>query len=86
MGHGLERRWRERFVGLAALLYGDVKDTRAYIETGAVRGSSGGAANLHTPEVARYMKAIEIAGRFIMPDEVDGVLAQHGTPTTETGQ
>jgi hypothetical protein len=77
MADAIERSWRERFVGLGLLLFGKIKDVGTYINQGRIDGVASQPPPL-TPEVARHMKAIEIAGRFVMPDEVERIL--NGTP------
>jgi hypothetical protein len=76
----VNRVWRERLVALVGLAFGSVKDVSRFIETGEVDGGSRGQSVPLTPEVSRHMKAIEKAGRFVMPDEVERILAD-GSPT-----
>ncbi len=83
MCDGAERAWRDRWVGLSALLFGHVKNVAAFIEHGTLDAPQPQAASgTHTPEVARYMRAIELnGGRFLMPDDAERILAKHGEAT-----
>ena len=80
MADAAGRAWRERLVALVALAFGNVGDIKQFIETGDVCGTAKSNAPTLTPEVARHMKACEIAGRFVMPDEVEKFL--NGTPAS----
>lgn len=82
MADGKNKAWRERLVALVMLAFGNVKDVGRFIETGDVGGPAKQSAPALTPEVARHMKAIETAGRFVMPDEVDRILNDGPTKTT----
>lgn len=84
MTDGLEKAWRYRWAGLNSLLWGKIRDVQTWVETGSADGTAEKPAPTLTPEVARYAKAIELAGRFVMPDEVEGILAKHGQATTAT--
>lgn len=83
MAEAHSRAWRERLVALSMLVWGSIKNVGAFIETGSVDERPPPPPTV-TPEVSRYMRAIDKAGRFIMPDEVDKILGDepHGTPTT----
>lgn len=80
MADGQNKAWRERLVALVMLAFGNVKDVGRFIETGDVGGAAKQNAPTLTPEVARHMKACELAGRFVMPDEVEKFL--NGTPAS----
>ena len=83
MAEAHSRAWRERLVALSMLVWGSIKNVVAFIETGSVDEKPPPPPTV-TPEVSRYMRAIDKAGRFVMPDEVDKILGDepHGTPTT----
>lgn len=83
MAEAHSRAWRERLVALSMLVWGSIKNVGAFIETGGVDERPQPPPTV-TPEVSRYMRAIEKAGRFVMPDEVDKILgdSEHGTPAT----
>lgn len=83
MAEANSRAWRERLVALSMLAWGSIKNIGAFIETGSVDDKPPPAPSV-TPQVSRYMRAIEKAGRFVMPEEVDAILgdAEHGTPET----
>lgn len=82
MADGQNKAWRERLVALVMLAFGNVKDVGRFIETGEVDGAAKQNAPTLTPEVARHMKACEIAGRFVMPDEVERFLSNGATTAT----
>ena len=77
MVEGQQEAIRRNLVAQAALVWGQVTDLDRFIATGEVevRPAEYGQPAPVTPEVARYKRAIEIAGRFVMPDEVDKWLA-----------
>jgi hypothetical protein len=81
MGDAAGRAWRERLVSVCLLAAGKIADVSRYIETGEV--STAPAAGVPvTAEVARHCKAIELnGGRFVMPEEVEGILSKHATET-----
>jgi hypothetical protein len=82
MAEGSSRAWRGRLVELSLLAWGKIEDVGSYLETGEIAGRKPVAPSI-TPEVSRYMRAIDKAGRFVMPDEVDKILGEeHGPPTT----
>ena len=82
MAEGSSRAWRGRLVELSLLAWGKIEDVGSYLETGEIAGRKQPAPSI-TPDVSRYMRAIDKAGRFVMPDEVDKILGEeHGPPTT----
>ena len=82
MAEGSSRAWRSRLVELSLLAWGKIEDVGSYLETGEIAGRKPVAPSI-TPEVSRYMRAIDKAGRFVMPDEVDKILGEeHGPQTT----
>lgn len=82
MAEAQNRAWRERLVALSMLVWGSIKNVGAFIETGSVDERPPPPPSV-TPEVSRYMRAIDKAGRFVMPDEVDAILGEeYGTPPT----
>ena len=82
MAQGAGKVWRSRLVELSLLAWGKLEDVGTYLETGDIGGRKPQMATI-TPEVSRHMKAIEKAGRFVMPEEVDKILGdRNGTPTT----
>lgn len=84
MADAASKSWRERLVALVALAFGSVKDVGRFIETGYVDGPKTGESVAVTPQVSRYMKAIEKnGGRFVMPEDVERILAD-GSPTIAT--
>jgi len=85
MADGNGRAWRERLVSLVSLAFGGIKDVGRFLETGDVDGGQGiGQPAPVTPQVSRYMRAIEQnGGRVCMPDEVDRILGDGPTTTTE---
>jgi len=96
MADAASRAWRERLVALVGLAFGGIKDVGAFIETGQVSESVKTAPAIDAA-VARHMRACEIAGRFVMPDEVEKFLGQTqttpsnpphtgGTDATKQGQ
>ena len=79
MADGHERAWRERFTGLGLLLYGHIKDVQSWIETGRVHVEAAALPPELNDSVARYSRAIQLnGGRFVMPDQVERILAAHG--------
>ena len=79
MAAGAGRTWRERLVSVCMLAAGKISNVARYIETGDV-GETAATGLPLTPEVARHAKAIELnGGRFVMPEDVDRILAQHGS-------
>lgn len=84
MADAASKAWRERLVALVSLAFGSVKDVGRFIDTGEVDGGGGrGQAVPLTPQVSRHMKAIEKAGRFVMPEDVERIL-NDGSPTITT--
>ncbi len=82
IAEGSSRAWRGRLFELSLLAWGKIEDVGRYLETGEVDGRKLLPPPI-TPEVSRYMRAIDKAGRFVMPDEVDKILGDaDGPPTT----
>lgn len=83
MADAHNRTWRERLVALSMLAWGAIKNVGQFIETGEVDGKPPPPPSV-TPQVSRYMRAIEKAGgRFVMPEEVDEILGDdNGSPST----
>lgn len=78
------KAWRERLVALAMLVWGKVGDVAAFIDRGEANAAPKSAGVPISPDVARHMAAIEKAGRFVMPDEVDNILGPaDGTHQTQ---
>ena len=73
MAEGRRRAVRESLAAQAALVWGHVRDVGEYIESGRLDAApaSLGQAPALSPYETLYATAIERAGKFIMPDEVD---------------
>lgn len=65
------------------LAWGAIKNVAQFIETGDVDGKPPPPPTV-TPEVSRYMRAIDKAGRFVMPDEVDKILGDDVNASPQT--
>jgi len=84
MADAAGRAWRERLVSVCMLAAGKIANVARYIETGDVGDAPASTVPL-TSEVARHAKAIELnGGRFVMPEDVERILSQHGATPTET--
>lgn len=81
MAEAHERAWRERWLSLRLLMFGQVKDVQAFLD----RGLCETPAPLPPPPdiaaaVDRHVEAIKKnGGRFVMPDDIDKVLANGST-------
>jgi hypothetical protein len=77
MVEGQQEAIRGNLVAQAALVWGQIQDVKLFIQTGRAEAKPEwvGKPAAVTDDVARYAAAIERAGRFLMPDEVDGWLA-----------
>ena len=84
MADAASRAWRERLVALCLLAVGKVADLSRFIEPGDVGAAPMSSVPL-TPDVARHAKAIELnGGRFVMPEDVERILSQHGATSPKT--
>ena len=84
MADAASRAWRERLVALCLLAVGKVADISRFIETGDVGAAPMSTVPL-TSEVARHAKAIELhGGKFVMPEDVERIISQHGATPPET--
>ncbi len=77
MTAGQQETIRRNLVAQAAAVWGGIENLDEFIHTGncTARPEYVGRAPEVTPDVARYRRAMEIAGKFIMPEEVDAWLA-----------
>lgn len=73
MCDGQQRAVRRNLIAQAALVWGNVRDLQAFIDSGRVDGQASGERRpvAMSPEVDRYAYALRHAGRFLMPDEVE---------------
>jgi len=82
MADANSKAWRERLVSLVSLAFGGVKDVAEFIDTGRVTEAARSAPAIDG-KVARHMRACEIAGRFVMPEEVEAILGKAATTQTD---
>jgi hypothetical protein len=73
MVEGRREAVRRNLVAQAALVWGQIDDLQQFIATGRAEAKPEyvGQPAPVTEDVARYAQAMERAGRFLMPDEVD---------------
>ena len=85
MADGRDKRTRQHNAALSALVWGEIKDVKSYVERGVVDGKERvGQTAPMSPDVALYVEAIKKAGgRFVMPDEAERIL-KDGTPLPPT--
>lgn len=76
MFRGQQRAVRQSLAAQAALVWGQVGDVGEFIESGRIDPVVEKSAPPITDDVARHIRAQEIAGRFVMPEEVDAWLAK----------
>lgn len=80
MADAHSKAWRERLVALVSLAFGGIKDVGEFIATGRVSEAVRSVPAIDG-KVARHMRACEIAGRFVMPEEVEVILGETQTQT-----